>query len=68
MRKPVAPVATDPPAAVHGVVVRRSLNVPDLPTISSIDLIEDRSPNRVPGPAGETTEKKEEIEGHRPKT
>ena len=45
MREPVALVVADPPAAAHGVVVRKRWNVSDLRTISSIDLIEDRSPH-----------------------
>src|SRR5204862_799297 len=48
IRKPDAPVVSDPAAAAHGVVARKRLNVSNLPTIASIDLIEDRSPH--PGP------------------
>ena len=48
IRKPDAPVVTDPAAVAHGVVARKGFNVSNLPTIPSIDLIEDRSPHLSP--------------------
>ena len=48
IRKPDAPVVTDPAAVAHGVVARKRWNVSNLLTIPSVDLMEDRSPH--PGP------------------
>jgi hypothetical protein len=59
MREVVAPVLTNPPAAAHGVVERKGLNVSNLTTISPI---EDRSPTLVLDGASQTTEKKAENE------
>jgi len=39
IRKPDAPVVTDPAAVAHGVVARKRLSVSNLPTIPSTDLI-----------------------------
>jgi hypothetical protein len=61
MREPVALVVADPPAAAHGVVVRKRGNVSDLRTISSIDLIEGALPTLVAGGASGTTEKKQKL-------
>jgi hypothetical protein len=59
IRKPDAPVVSDPAAAAHGVVVRKRLNVSNLPTMPSIVVLKIALPTLVPGGASGATEKKQ---------
>jgi hypothetical protein len=50
------------------VVARKRLNVSNLPTIPSIDVLKIALPTLVPGGKSGATEKKAKNEGLRPKT